>query len=113
MGDGTSQGVKAETDHIRALGDSLVSTVGPALEQASRGLADARGVVHTNFTAVTPALAIAYAAAVEYMDPELRSKRTHLDDVSSRLSAIASNWEATERGSTFQLHGRGAEPLEA
>lgn len=108
MGGGKSPGVRADTERIRGLGAKLVSTVGPRLEQASRDLAATRGAVHGNFTAVTPALAIAYVAAVEYMDPELREKRSHLDDVQTRLSAAAGNWDATERSSIVELRGRGS-----
>lgn len=107
MGGGKSPGVRVQTDSVRGLGADLVTRVGPILERSSHSLGDARAVVHSNFTAVVPSLAIAYAAAVEYMDPELRGKRAHLDDLRVKLVAVADNWEAADQASTVQLRGDG------
>jgi hypothetical protein len=103
---GGGDAVRAETDAIRALGGNLVRDVGPMLDKAANQLDDARGILHSNFTSVTPALAITYAAAVEYLDPELGSKRAYLDDLRKRLDAVAGNWELTERRSTPALDPR-------
>lgn len=109
---GGGDAVRAETDAIRALGNGLVSDVGPTLDKAGNQLDDVRGILHSNFTSVEPALAITYAAVVEYFDPELASKRAYLDDLKKRLDAVASNWELTERMSTPSLDpGRTAGPL--
>lgn len=107
MGGGKSRGVRVETETVRELGSDLVTKVGPILEHASHNLEGTRDAIHNNFTAVVPSLAIAYAAAVEYMDPELRGKRAHLDNLRVKLVAVAGNWEAADRASTVQLRGDG------
>ena len=104
MGDGS--GVRADTDAIRRLGADLVHDVGPALDKAVSQLDSGRGILHSNFTSVTLGLATAYAAVVEFLDPELASKRTELDGLRQRLDAVAGNWETTEQKSTVQLDPR-------
>lgn len=106
MGGGSGQGhVTVRTDVVRALGPAIIAAAAPSLQSASSQLDDARDVLHSNFTSVTPALAVAYAAAVEYLDPELKSKASHLDGLSTRLAAVAGGWEETEQKSTVRVQG--------
>lgn len=108
MGGGKSRGVRVRTETVRGLGADLVAKVGPILERASGHMEGTREPLHSNFTGVLPSLAIVYVAAVEYMDPELRGKRAHLDDMRVKLGAVADNWEAADRASTIQLRGNGS-----
>jgi hypothetical protein len=97
--------VQVDTVAVRKLGSDLAHDVQPLLAKASRQLTDTRGILHTNFTSVTVPLAIAYAGAVEYFDPELRSKHDHLAGLEGTLDRVATNWEETERRSTAKVEG--------
>lgn len=101
MGDGSE--LRADTEAIRRLGFDLVQGAGPRLDTAYGQLQDCRGILHSNYTTVTLGLAAAYTAVVEYLDPELRSKRTHLDDLKDRLETVAGNWDLTEQKSTVHV----------
>jgi hypothetical protein len=95
--------VQVDTPVVRQLGADLASDVQPLLATARRQLDGARGILHDNFTSVAPALAIAYAGAVEYFDPELASKHDHLAELAGTLDRVATNWEETERRSTAKV----------
>ena len=103
MVDKIGPAVQVDTVAVRQFGTDLAHDVQPVLQKALHQLGETREVLHSNFTAVTPLLAVAYAAAVEYADPELTSKRDHLTDLAGTLGRVASNWEETERKSTAQV----------
>ncbi len=95
--------IEVDVVAIRALGEAIEEQAGPGLEEASNRLKDARDIEHSNFTTVVPQLAIAYVAAVEFLEEELRTKRAHLAEIRSRLNTTADNWEATEHASTIAI----------
>ena len=105
MVDKIGPAVQVDTVAVRRLGADLAHDIQPLLTKASHQLDDTRGILHTNFTSVTVALAVAYAGAVEYVDPELKSKHDHLTELAGTLDRVATNWEETERRSTAQVKG--------
>jgi hypothetical protein len=105
MGDTIRPAVQVDTTAVRRFGADLAHDVQPLLTKASQRVVDARKALHENFTTVVPSLAIAYAAAVEYFDPELTSKHDHLTQLATTLDRVATNWEEAERRSTAQVEG--------
>ncbi len=93
---------EVDTDAIRLLGDNIERVAGSGLERALGMLAETRGIEHSNFTSVVPALAVAYVAAVEYTEEDLKSKREHATEMQKRLATTAGNWDAAEAKSTIQ-----------
>ncbi|MFJ8581696.1 hypothetical protein [Micromonospora sp. NPDC093277] len=93
--------IEVDVGAIRALAKDIEQQTAPGLEAASERLNNTRAIEHSNFTTVVPALAVVYVAAVEFMEEELRTKRTHLIEIESRLNTNADNWEATEDASTI------------
>lgn len=105
MTDTNGTTVQVDTTLVRKLGVDLAHDVQPVLSTALRQFESTRDILHSNFTSVEPALAIAYAGAVEYFDPELTSKRDHLTRLAGTLDRVATNWEETERRSTAKVEG--------
>lgn len=103
MVDTIGPAVQVDTPLVRKLGADLARDVQPLLDTALRQLGATRAILHDNFTSVEPALAIAYAGAVEYFDPELTGKRDRLTELAGTLDRVATNWEETERRSTAKV----------
>lgn len=103
MVDKIGPAVEVDTVAVRTFGKGLADDVQPVLRKALHQLDTARGVLHSNFTAVTSRLAIAYAAAVEYTEPELTSKHEHLTTLAGTLHRVAANWEEADRKSTARV----------
>lgn len=95
--------IYVDTVAISALGTSIEREVGPDLDRASGQLKETRAIEHSNFTTVVPSLAVVYVAAVEFVEEELKSKRSHLGEIKSRLEQTAKNWDAAEESSTIQV----------
>ncbi|MFX0591776.1 hypothetical protein [Melissospora conviva] len=95
--------INVDPPAIRALGTSIQGELTPVLASCVELLASARQITHSNFTSVTPHLAVAYLGAVEFAEEQLRSKREHLDEMRSRLARNAENWEAADACSTISF----------
>jgi uncharacterized protein YukE len=102
MADTVGPAVQVDTPAVRRLGGDLAHDVQPLLDKALQQLEKTRDILHSNFTTVTRGLSVAYAAAVEYFDPELASKRDHLGALAGTLAQVATNWEEADRKSTVQ-----------
>jgi hypothetical protein len=88
--------VNIDIQAIRNLAENIPTVVGPDFTAASATLTSARGIEHSNFTSVTPGLAVAYVAAVEFVEEQLKSKNEHLGDIRAKLNFIASAWADVE-----------------
>ncbi|MEU2610413.1 hypothetical protein ABZ570_02295 [Micromonospora sp. NPDC007271] len=95
--------IEVDVAAIRDLAEAVERQTAPGLEAASARLTETRGIEHSNFTVVVPSLAVAYVAAVEFLEEELRTKREHLTEMRSRLNRTADNWEAADKASTIMI----------
>lgn len=93
--------IEVDPPAIRTLGTTIQSELTPVFDACTELLASAREITHSNFTSVTPHLAVAYLGAVEFAEEQLRGKRDHLTVMRSRLARTADNWEAADSHSTI------------
>jgi hypothetical protein len=102
MGDPGGGGFKADPPAIRALGAAIQKAVGADLSQALQLVPTLKQIEYTNFTSTTIPLAIAYVAAVEFVEEQLKTEVEHAGEIARRLNQVADNWEQAEQKSTIR-----------
>jgi hypothetical protein len=102
MGDGSSGGVVAHPDEIRALGVALQQVVTADVGRAQDMVPDLKAIEYSNFTSTTLGLAIAYTVAVEFVEEQLHTLQTRADQIQQNLDTTAANWESSDQKSTIQ-----------
>jgi len=89
-------------EELRELSKKLDAAASPHLDKAWGLLQGARRITHSNFTAVVYTLALAYAEGVEWVEEDLKSKRTHLTKICAQLDQTARLWAETEQANTIK-----------
>ncbi len=97
-------GVKVSPERLLEFSKQLDAAVGPHLDQAWSLLQGVRRLEHDLYTAVTYPLANAYVEGVEWVEEDLKSKRTSLSAIRDTLDATARSWAQTEQANTVRDH---------
>jgi hypothetical protein len=89
-------------DLIRNIGSQIESNTRDPLQQALNQARESQKVNIANYTAVEPAYAGAYIAAVEFVTQDWDTKIGDAADIKSALNHLADNWDETEQKSTIK-----------
>jgi hypothetical protein len=83
-------------------GRDLEVQVGPHFDQVTAKVQGVRGVGHSLYTSTCYEMAVAYTAAVEYMEEAMKTKREQLAEIHERLCHDAQGWAMAEDKSTVK-----------
>ncbi|WP_433173934.1 hypothetical protein [Actinoallomurus sp. CA-150999] len=99
---GSGYDVAAGPERLCRLGRDLEFNAGPYFEHASSDIPVVRSTEQGLFTSTCYEFAVAYMEAVEFMEEELKTKRSHLAQIHQRLCLSGAAWAAAEDKSTIR-----------